>query len=211
VRVTIITQDSLTPTVVPSLRVRKCERQDAACALGGPVVMTNGAGAAQFVFPAGPTGFDGYFEVSDPKGERGPVLVFVYPLVTTHRVVGVPSFTHRARADLLSALRSDLPASSAFVLARALDCTRSEGAGVRFDLDPRSQESIGFYLDNRLPVVSALDTVTDDMLAAGGFAGVAQSATKLHAKVPALALRLFDLGVYVRPETVTFVEYAPRP
>lgn len=213
VTITLLTQDSLTPVPVPDLDVRMCGRGDAACSLGGPTATTNGSGVARFEVDIGKNGEDNsYFEVTDRTGARVPVLVFAHPSIRTNRIIGVPSLKRSARDDVLQALRPDLPPASPTILAHSLDCQREEAAGVKLELAPAQPGATEFYLDRRLPVVAANDSATDADLAFGGFVGVLPNPTTLRGRSPATRMELqFDSSVYVRPDTITFVEFAPRP
>lgn len=210
--VTIAVVDSLTPTPVQGLQIRTCNRAGYDCALAGQMITTNGAGIGRFEVSVDDGGFDGYFEITDPVGGRVPLLFFPWPPITSDRVVTAPSFTLRARNDLLFGLGLDLGVQSAFVLARPLDCARNEGAGVRFELDPPPERApIAFYLDRRLPVVAATTTTTDDTIAFGGFADVPQGNLKMRGRSSGADRLLFEVGVHVQKGTMTFVEFAPPP
>jgi hypothetical protein len=217
VSVTLVALDSFFLQPVLGLRVRLCNRNDATCSgtTGGDRERFTGPGGfASFEdipIPAGADAFQGYFEVTDPKGERVPTLVFLEPPPRSARTISISSLTLAARKDIESALGVSPDPLTSIVAVRPIDCAGIDGAGVKLSLDGDHPEVTPFYLDRRLPTVGSPNATTDRVLALAGFAGVPPGSKTVRGRWAANDAELFGTGVFVVEGGFTYVGFSARP
>jgi hypothetical protein len=71
---TYVDVSSGVPVPAAGLTVNVCAKTDAPCASPEDTATTDESGGVSLTVPAGPSGFDGYFDVTGPSGDGGTIL-----------------------------------------------------------------------------------------------------------------------------------------
>lgn len=193
-------QDLLTQQPLGEVEANVCGKVDVDCLTPASSTTSDADGLVTLSVSAG---FSGFVTLTSP--DIVPNRYFFNPIVNADREVASLSLSRPvARAALLGQLGA-MP-ERGDILLTANDCQGGPAKGVKFELTPKSDDVIQYYLLNGLPNPDARST---DATGYGGFANVTPGTWTISGELPD-GRALPPLSLTVAAGTITWSRMVPE-
>jgi hypothetical protein len=197
---------------VAGVRARFCGKFDPTCTEGviagteGLVSDDNGIVQAELPVP-----FDGFVMFEGPFGEspKVPGSYFFYPPVTRSRVVPpIPLMAQEVLDVLAEQAGQPVDPGDGHVMLAAYNCASQVTAGVRLSSDRFDVDTRAFYVVQRVPTTTALET---DESGWGGLINVPPGATQVSGTLSRGSRHIGTASLNVTAGRVTYTALVPSP
>jgi hypothetical protein len=203
--------DTLT---VPDIAVVACAADDPQCLapVAGPVVSDQNCLATLTVPTStqpGESGFDGFFQATDPAGTYQTALAFGnVPITQDGARADVIVSTTALEAALASSIGLTSDADAGLLVVSAADCATAFSGGMQFRVSGNGQTFPVYYLSGGLPSVTATSTDSQGTAVAPNLpaGAVTVTATSLT-----LGKNVGSATVYIRAGEGSLVLLSPTP
>jgi hypothetical protein len=192
-------RDLLNQSPLAEVQADVCSKVDVACSDPRFTTMTDAEGVVRLSVDAAFSGF-----VAFTSNQTVPTHFFFNPPINEDQEIPPLSLSQpAARGALLQQLGASPELGD--ILLSASDCTGASAAGVTFELTPRSESAVAYYLVNGLPSPNSTAT---DMTGYGGFANLDPGTWTVNATLEG-GRKLPPLSLVVAGGTITWSRLVP--
>jgi hypothetical protein len=197
---TMTVVEFLNETPYVGLAVKACARTDLDCTAALDTTTTDENGAFTLTVPPGPSGFDGYVDLSGSN--IYPTLYYFLPPVIVGGTRGKLRLPSSQTITLLAGgISVDLDSTRGHLAMVPWDCTMSPAPGVSIAIDAADDKSTSFYFQNNLPSHAVTQTGSDPAL--GGAVNLKTGITLVRTKVESLGTISSQFSFNIRAGTLT--------
>jgi hypothetical protein len=190
------------------LAVKACSQSDLDCAAPLESATTDENGKFTMSVPSGPSGFNGYLDLSG--GALFPVLYYFVPPQIVGGDRGRLRLPSKATVGILTqAISVTLDEKKGLLALVPWDCTMSPASGVSLEIESADADSTRYYFRQGLP--NSMLTETDTAPALGGAVNLPPRPTIVRATVTSLGTESAALNFNVRAGTLTAGSLPPSP
>jgi hypothetical protein len=190
------------------IAVKACSQSDLNCAAPLQSTTTDENGAFSLSVPSGPSGFNGYIDLSG--GALFPVLYyFVPPLIVGGERGRLRLPSTDTIGILTQAIGVTLDEKRGHLALVPWDCTLSPAPGVSLEIDSSDADATPYYFRQGVP--NKMLKETDTAPALGGAVNLPARPAIVRATVTSLGVQSAELNFNVRAGTLTAGSIPPTP